>query len=367
MPHLRARFRFHASRNSDAGSSFELFFVCAITSIVVLRVYLELTGYPQVGGGGLHIAHMLWGGLGMLLAIVVLLGFIGRQAKRWGAVAGGIGFGLFIDEVGKFVTSDNNYFFQPAFAIMYVVFVLLFVSVRAIDRGIRLSSDGYLTNALRIMQDSVLHGLDQAQRDRALYYLSKCDDSNPLTGALRQALAAVPAPPAQPPGLVARVANRVRDAYFGLVGRRWFGNVLTAWFVLYAVILTLQFALLIVLDPRFALDNPNFTLSDWGDLTATALSTVALLIGVVRLRRSRLEAYAWFKRAVLVSIFLSTVFSFYQYQLGALYGLGFDLLLLLALDYLLDSERSAGEASAARALVSAPPDAARAAVPSHAG
>src|SRR5438105_3470241 len=28
-----------------------------------------LSGYPQVGGHGLHIAHMLWGGLLMVLAI----------------------------------------------------------------------------------------------------------------------------------------------------------------------------------------------------------------------------------------------------------------------------------------------------------
>ena len=32
-------------------------------AVVGTRWFLDLTGYPQVGGGELHIAHMLWGGL----------------------------------------------------------------------------------------------------------------------------------------------------------------------------------------------------------------------------------------------------------------------------------------------------------------
>ena len=34
------------------------------TTVTLVRLFLELTGYPQVGGGTLHIAHLLWGGAG---------------------------------------------------------------------------------------------------------------------------------------------------------------------------------------------------------------------------------------------------------------------------------------------------------------
>jgi hypothetical protein len=102
-----------AVRNIDGGSYLEAFLVSAVAAILVIRLYLELTGYPQIGGGGIHVAHVLWGGLLMLIAQVMLLAFLGKHVKRAAAVIGGIGFGAFIDELGKFLTSDNDYFFRP--------------------------------------------------------------------------------------------------------------------------------------------------------------------------------------------------------------------------------------------------------------
>src|SRR3982751_6648780 len=95
----------------------DTFFVSAVSTVVLIRILLEATGYPQLGGGGLHIAHVLWGGLGMLVAIVLLLLYLSPTTRLVAAVVGGAGFGAFVDELGKFVTSDNNYFFKPTAAI----------------------------------------------------------------------------------------------------------------------------------------------------------------------------------------------------------------------------------------------------------
>ena len=62
--------------------------------ILVIRTQLWLTNYPQLGGGGLHIAHLLWGGLFMMIAIWCSLIYLNRTARTVTAILGGIGFGF---------------------------------------------------------------------------------------------------------------------------------------------------------------------------------------------------------------------------------------------------------------------------------
>ena len=73
----------------------------------------------------------------------------------------------------------------------------------------------------------------------------------------------------------------------------------------------------------------------------TSLASLALvLIGVTRLPTSRLAAYRWFERSLLVSIFLTRVILFWQDQLAALGGLVVDLVLLAALRFLIRQEET---------------------------
>ncbi len=122
-------------RDVGASSRIEALVIVAVTTILLVRLYLHLTGYPQVGGATLHIAHSLWGGgLLMVVALCGLFTFLGRTPFGFGIVAGGIGFGLFLDEIGKFLTKTNDYFYRPSVAVMYVVVLLLLLANRVFIR-----------------------------------------------------------------------------------------------------------------------------------------------------------------------------------------------------------------------------------------
>lgn len=102
-------------------------------SVSLTRLFLELTGYPQLGGGELHIAHVLWGGLLLFIGSLLPLIFSNRWALNLSAFFSGVGIGLFIDEVGKFITQSNDYFYPSAAPIIYAFFLLtalLYVRLR---------------------------------------------------------------------------------------------------------------------------------------------------------------------------------------------------------------------------------------------
>lgn len=104
-------------------------------SVILTRMFLAATGYPQIGGGGsLHIAHVLWGGLLLFIGGLLPLVLANSWAYTLAAVLNGAGMGLFIDEVGKFITQTNDYFYPAAAPIIYAFFlltVMLYIYLRS--------------------------------------------------------------------------------------------------------------------------------------------------------------------------------------------------------------------------------------------
>jgi hypothetical protein len=94
-------------------------------TVISVRVFLQVTGFPQIGNSVLHIAHALWGALLMFIAVFLPLALANRWAIQVSAMLSGIGIGLFIDEVGKFITQSNDYFFPPALPLIYSFFLLV--------------------------------------------------------------------------------------------------------------------------------------------------------------------------------------------------------------------------------------------------
>jgi hypothetical protein len=336
-----ARPRLRLIRNVDAGSYLECFLVAAVAAVIGIRFYLELTGYPQIGGHGLHIAHMLWGGLFMVAAIVLLLAFLGSRLQYAAAIVGGLGFGTFIDELGKFITSDNNYFFQPTIAMIYVIFVLLFLGFRMLERRRAYTPEERLANSIDLLRDALLDPLATDKRQRALRLLANSPAEGNVARALRTALQQIGPTAEARPSAMGGLQTRLTSLYQRVLAWPWFHRIIVGGFLLQALISIGAVVSIIVGDPRFTILNPAMDTTDWGDAFGAALATGLVLVGVARLRYSRLAAYYWFKRSILVSIFIVQIFAFYSEQLGAIVGLGVDLVLLAGLDYMIGAERAA--------------------------
>src|SRR5439155_21173868 len=187
--HPPRRRRMLIVRVANVGVWFELFCITAVATFLVTRAFLALAGYPQLGGSSVHVAHVLWGGLGMAAAVVLLLVSLSRRAKPVAALLGGAGFGLFIDEIGKFLTRDDDYFFRPSIAIIYIVFVGLFMIVRTRLSVRGLDDEERLANVLWWTGDLALGDLDPAERAHALRFLEPLDPRDLRVVALRALLA----------------------------------------------------------------------------------------------------------------------------------------------------------------------------------
>jgi len=338
-------------RRFDLSSLQDTVLVCAVATVLVIRLQLWITNYPQLGGGRLHIAHLLWGGLLMLIAIGLLLSYLGPKVRRTAAVLGGIGFGFFVDELGKFITSDNDYFFKPAAGVIYVVFVLLFFLTRWLRRRGALTPQEALVNAAELVREAALHDLDARERERAFALLDRADPKDPLVEPLRALMVEIQSLPVRPPGRTTRWARAIRARYYLLIEKPWFPRLLRIGFTLLGILAVVQvfgfvFNVIVVVNgshitfsvTRAVDDFSQVSLYSWLNVASVVAQTVLLWIGIVRFPRSRLMGYVWIERSLLVSICFTQVFVFVQSQFGAVFGLAVSLVLLVTLRAMIRAE-----------------------------
>src|SRR5438045_2977981 len=168
-----------ALRSADSGRRLDLFLVCAVASVLGNRVFLIITGYPQLGNGTLHISHAIWGALMMAVAIVFAISFLAPNNRTFIAFIGGCGFGWFIDELGKFITRDVNYFFHPTIGLIYFVFIAMYLVFRGIERR-DLGPDEAVMNGLEALKAAAIGDLSEPRRTAAVSLLRRTGADDPL-------------------------------------------------------------------------------------------------------------------------------------------------------------------------------------------
>jgi len=370
-------------RNLEAPQLFETFLIAAIATVLLIRGFLHLTGFPTLGVGTLHIAHVLWGGVLMLVALVLLLGWLGRPAKQAAAVVGGVGWGTFVDELGKFVTRDNDYFYRPTFALIYVSFIALYLVFQALHRREPTRNEA-VANALDLLLEAVRRDMDPTEQKRARELLAHCDQNDPLVATISRAVAGVRLVRPARPSLIRRVRIGTTRLYRWLVRQRWFATGVIVFFIAHSanaiiqaiavvqevtpsLVLLLAGLLLaaLLLHPghperatrlslpaalaviTFALlagaaightALPTLSLFAWAEIASTVVPAVFVLVGAARMPRSRLEAYRIWRTAVLILLFITQFFTFYHHQLAGMIGLLANIIIAVTLRTMIEQE-----------------------------
>lgn len=331
-------------RNVRARDLLDAFLVSAISSVLLVRFYLHITGYPQIGGGSFHIAHMLYGGILMMAAIVMMLIFLGSRARHVSAIVGGIGFGVFIDELGKFITKDNNYFYQPTVGLIYALFVILYLGFNFLTRTQRLSSREYQLNALVELEEAIAQDLDKSERAHIYKLLDASDKNSAITRHLRDFVDSIKISAQEKPSKFREFIRKVDATYKHFWNQRGSNTLVRLIFVIEILVLTsgVIFTVYNNVDDIEALFNGSLTYGEElliGQVAASVVAGGLVLYGLSRLAKSRYEAFEQFRRATLINIYLIQVFIFIRIEFDALPGLILNLIMLLLITFVLRQER----------------------------
>ena len=318
-------------RNSDGPFLIESFLIAAVVSFLGIRAFLTLTGFPRVGGGELHIAHMLWGGALMLIAIMLLLSFLDRPIQHVSAVVAGLGFGTFVDEIGKFLTTDNDYLFRPAVALIYVIFVVIFLVGRAIAGRRQLTEREALDNALDMIGGTLDEPLEPEDRTRIEAMLERAGSTSPLLPALHHYLDSLPVRPDEEAWWEV-LPRRLGALYERVASHPRFERVMAGAVILYAALAVAGSLVVVATAGRPDASQPA-SVSAVGQVASTLVGAALVGRGVLALPGSRTEAYRWFLRGILVWLLVTQVFVFYDSQLAGLTGLAIDLAAYAMLRY----------------------------------
>lgn len=326
----------------DGFGNVENFLISSISTILLTRIYLNLTGFPQIGGGGLHIAHMLWGGLLLATGILFSLLFIGQRVKFVVAIISGIGFGLFIDELGKFITSNNDYFFQPTIAIIYLVFVGLFLLLSLLKAKMVITDEEYLANAYFLLADTLTTGIDAEQRKRLEEYLAKAGKKTDFNEIFK---------------VKDNKSKKSHHLSMLKFGKNRFTNftdrLITSKKILIGLLVLIElkavayfsFILLLILALTGFFGNvseqtPEIDLVTIVQIFATFLTTILAISAVFIYPISKLKSFIFLKYHLLITIFVVQFFNFLNDQLFALIGLVFSIINLLAVNKIIINLRS---------------------------
>ena len=210
-------------QRKDAVRYFRLNLLSFAVSVTFTRFFLMATGYPQLGNETFHIAHVLYGGVILYAGSLLPLIYANRWAYTLSSVLSGVGVGLFIDEVGKFITQSNDYFFPAAAPIIYAFFLISVLIYTRVVKGAPSDTRTEFYAVLESLEKVVDHDMDTEDHGELRSRLQRIRDQEADTdlGLLSNQIL----------GFVESETIHVEDHEQGHVDKaaEWFGGIEGAW------------------------------------------------------------------------------------------------------------------------------------------
>lgn len=225
-------------RRAGSDKYFLLMLISFAVSVTLTRAFLNLTGFPQIGNKELHFAHVLWGGLILFCASIIPLIYANRWVFPVSAMLSGIGVGLFIDEVGKFITQSNNYFYPPAAPIIYGFFLLTVLLYSRIKRKPSHDDRVEMYHALDLLEEVLEHELDQEERTdlvNSLEHVRDTSDDEDYRNLARELLHFLNSPRFSSSNRVLFISDHVQQ-FLTRTKNRWITNNILNYFCAFSLI-----------------------------------------------------------------------------------------------------------------------------------
>jgi len=275
-------------------------------TVIAVRVFLQLTGFPQIGNSVLHIAHALWGALLLIIAVFLPLALANRWAIQVSALLSGIGIGLFIDEVGKFITQKNDYFYAPALPLIYSFFLVIVFVYLLFRRPRKDDPRKAMYHALEGLQDALDSDLDTDEEARietqlAIARGSDLDEISSLAHAVTSYLEKEKGNlAAAKPGFWKRLSMRA-DAIGHRLGRKAHHTIISAILIfwsIFAIVVTVPMAWVALggIDANSQFAQDVFTSSELAIIENSFWLSVLLILVITSAVLALVAAISWFRR-----------------------------------------------------------------------
>jgi hypothetical protein len=174
-----------------------------------------------------------------------------------------------------------------------------------------------------------MHDLDDEEKQRALKMLQNIKHDGTTVASIKKILQdTVPAHSHQI-GSFTKIKNFFEEIYHKLTNKPWFAKRLILFFSIISIVNLVESIINISTTSGFF---------EWGELITSGASGIIVVIGIYWMRINRIVTYKIFKIAVMISIFLTQFFRFYQQQLVAVVGLMISIFIVGSLQYLILQE-----------------------------